>query len=83
MLLKFIETALEHANYEIIEDPEPFYAEVPELKGVWATGRTVEECRRNLMEAIEDWLFFSLTQGRPIPVLGGVSIRLPERVTNE
>jgi predicted RNase H-like HicB family nuclease len=80
MLLRYIQTALEQAHYELLEDEEPFYGEVPELAGVWATGKTLEACRNNLVEAIEDWLLFSIAKGLPIPVLGEVSIRLPEKV---
>jgi len=79
VLLRYIQAALEHAHYEIIEDVEPFYGEVPALAGVWATGKTLEECRRNLAEAIEDWLLFSIAKGLPIPSLGETSIRLPEK----
>ena len=82
MLLRYIQTALELAHYEIIEDDEPFYGEVPPLPGVWATGKTLEECRRNLAEAIEDWVLFSIAQGLPIPRLGKVTIRVPEKVTS-
>lgn len=80
MLLQYIQTALECAHYEIIEDEEPYYGEVPPLAGVWATGKTLEECRRNLAEAIEDWVLFSIAKGLPIPTLGEVAIHLPEKV---
>ena len=80
MLLQYIQTALECAHYEIIEDEEPFYGEVPSLDGVWATGKSLEECRRNLAEAIEDWVLFSIAKGLPIPALGQVAIHLPEKV---
>ena len=80
MLLQYIQTALEYAHYEIIEDEEPFYGEVPALAGVWATGKTLEEYRRNLAEAVEDWVLFSIAKGLPIPALGQVTIRLPEKV---
>ena len=80
MLLQYIQTALECAHYEIIEDEEPFYGAVPPLAGVWATGKTLEECRRNLAEAIEDWVLFSIAKGLPIPALGQVAIHLPEKV---
>mgnify|MGYP001097671774 CR=1 FL=1 len=80
MLSEYIQAALERAHYEIIDDEEPYYAEVAGLEGVWATGKTVEECRRNLAEAIEDWLLFSIARGLPIPALGSVVIRLPEKV---
>lgn len=79
MLLQYIQVALERAHYEIIEDAEPFYGEVPALAGIWATGKTLEECRRNLAEAIEDWVLFSIAKGLPIPALGEVSIHLPEK----
>lgn len=79
MLLQYIQIALERAHYEIIEDAEPFYGEVPAIAGIWATGKTLEECRRNLAEAIEDWVLFSIAKGLPIPALGEVSIHLPEK----
>jgi hypothetical protein len=48
MLIEYIEEALKKAHYEIIEDKEPFYGEIPGLRGVWATAKTLEECRKNL-----------------------------------
>ena len=81
MLLDYIRTALESAHYEIIQDEQPFYGEVPPLPGVWATGETLEACRSNLAAAIEDWLLFSIAKGLPIPPLGEVAIRLPEKVS--
>jgi predicted RNase H-like HicB family nuclease len=42
------------AAFEIIEDEEPYYGEVPELKGVWASGKIMDECRENLRMVIED-----------------------------
>ncbi|MBN1486892.1 MAG: type II toxin-antitoxin system HicB family antitoxin [Anaerolineae bacterium] len=81
MLLIYIQAALEQAHYEIIEDEEPFYGEVVALPGVWATGKTLEICRRNLSEAIEDWVLFSIAKGLPIPTLANVTIHIPEKVT--
>ncbi len=79
MLLHYLQTALNRAHYEMIEDETPFYGEVPGLEGVWATGDTLEACRENLAEAIEDWLLFSIAQGLPVPPLDDVSIRIPEK----
>ena len=66
MILEYINAALEHASYEIIEDDEPYYGEIPELPGVFATGRTLEECRRNLAGVIDEWLIIRLRRGLPI-----------------
>ncbi len=80
MLTQYLQEALDRAHYELIEDEEPYYGSVPGLDGVWATGKSLEECRRNLSEAIEDWLLFSIAKGFTIPSLGSVTIRPPEKL---
>ena len=44
-----------------------FYAEIKALRGVWATGRTLEECRANLLSALEGWLIFRLRNRLAVP----------------
>ncbi len=80
MLLQYCQEALNRAQYEIIQDDVPYYGEIPELPGVWATGKNLEECRRNLVSALEDWLFISVARGLPVPVIGGCSLPKPERL---
>lgn len=78
MILEYINAALEKAKYEIIKDDEPYYGEVPGLKGVWATGKNLEECRRNLAETIEGWIIIRLKKGLPIPSIGGIKFKEPK-----
>ncbi len=80
MIAEYIQAALEKANYEMIEDREPFYAAVPGLEGVWATGKTLEDCRRNLAEVIEGWIIIRLRKGLPIPVIDRHKIEMPEEL---
>lgn len=42
MISEYLEEALKRASYEIIDDEEPYYGEVAELQGVWASGKTLE-----------------------------------------
>jgi len=70
MLIQYIQAALEKARYKIIDDEEPYYGEVPELEGVWATGKTLEECRRSLEEVIDEWIIIRLRNGLPLPRIG-------------
>jgi predicted RNase H-like HicB family nuclease len=74
MINEYIQAALELAHYEIIEDEEPFYGEIAALPGVWATGRSLEECRRNLAETIEGWILVRNQQQLEIPTISGHSI---------
>ncbi len=80
MIREYMQTAMEQAHYEIIQDKEPFYGEIKACPGVWATGKTLEECRRNLERALEDWLLLSLAKGMPIPVVQGAAIPIPQAV---
>ena len=75
MLIEYVEEALRRARYEMIQDEEPYYGEVPELKGVWATGKSLEECRERLQEVIEGWILVSLRKNLSIPRLGEYEIR--------
>lgn len=45
------------------------------LKGAWATGKTLEECRINLKDVVEGWILLSIKKGLPIPKLGDIEIR--------
>jgi Uncharacterized conserved protein len=76
MFAEYVQAAMERAHYEIIDDEEPFYSEVPEIKGVWATGKTLEACRKNLKSGIEGWIALRLRMGRAIPPIGGVTINV-------
>jgi len=81
MIVEYIEAALARANYEIIRDEEPYYGEVPGLKGVWATGKTLEECRKKLAEVVEGWIIIRLKKGLPIPPLGKYRIKEPRELS--
>ena len=70
MLTEYIEEALNRAKYEIISDEEPYYGEIPELQGIWASGKTLEECRSKLKEVIEGWILLSIKKDLPIHRLG-------------
>ena len=80
MIHEYIDMALTKAHYEMIDDEEPFYGEVPELQGVWATGKTLEECRKKLTEVIDGWLLIRLARGLPIPEIDGVKIQPPREI---
>lgn len=75
MLTEYVEEALKRAHYEIIDDEEPYYGEIKELKGIWATGKTLEKCRNSLKDVVEGWILLSIKKDIPIPKLGRIKIR--------
>lgn len=75
MLIEYIDEALKRAKYEIIDNDESYYGEIKELKGIWATAKTLEECREKLKDVVEGWILISVKQGLKIPKLGSVEIK--------
>ncbi|MBN3873102.1 type II toxin-antitoxin system HicB family antitoxin [Nostoc sp. JL33] len=74
MLASYIDQAMELAVYEIIEDDQTYWGEIPSLQGVWANHKMLEECRRELREALSDWLALRLRLGLTIPVIAGINL---------
>jgi predicted RNase H-like HicB family nuclease len=75
MIRDYIEAAMRHAHYELIDQPgEPHYGEIPECRGVLAIGKTLEECRKNLEDALDSWLVVGLRQGLDIPEIDGIRV---------
>ena len=58
-------------KYEIIiywsEADDRFIAEVPELPGCMADGKTYQECLRQTEEVMREWVEYAKELGRPIP----------------
>ena len=58
-------------KYEIIiywsDEDEAFIAEVPELPGCMADGKTYKEALSNAEVIIEEWIETAKELGRPIP----------------
>lgn len=80
MIEAYINSALENARYKIISDKETYYGEVKGLPGVWATGKTLEECRRRLSEVIEGWILVRVRKGLSIPAINGHRINQPKKI---
>ncbi|MBI5473360.1 MAG: type II toxin-antitoxin system HicB family antitoxin [Ignavibacteriae bacterium] len=72
-LSSFIQAALRRAKYEILENNR-YYAEIPELQGVWVEAETLEACRSELIEVIEGWLLLKLRDGDVLPILDGIDL---------
>ena len=66
MITNFIYKKLRIAKYKILED-KTYFGEIPGLKGVWANGKTLEICRQELQEVLEDWLVLTIGSDKKIP----------------
>jgi len=74
MVANYLDQAMEQAVFEIIEDEDAYWGEIPGLQGVWARHRTLEGCRRELREALSDWVGLRLSLGLTIPVVAEIGL---------
>ncbi len=75
MLTEYLEKRLKKAKYKILRDGS-YFGEIPGLKGVWADGNTLEDCRKELREVLEDWILLKVRNNEKIP---GFQLRVDRR----
>ena len=80
MLTKYLEAAMRHAHYEILAEDGAIYGQIPECQGVYANAGTLEECREELAEVLEDWLLFRIHKNLPLPKIDGLELTVGPEV---
>jgi len=77
MLGEYIQGAIESAEYKKLEDGS-WFAEIPGFSGAWANGKSVEECRKELIEVLEEWIVLKIKDKDNIPIVKGIDINIKE-----
>ncbi len=75
MITQYVAKALERAHYRLVDDGT-FAATVKGLRGVIATGPSLEACRRDLASVIEEWVLVRVARGLPVPALGKTVVKV-------
>ncbi|MFO7665474.1 MAG: hypothetical protein R6V76_02510 [Desulfobacterales bacterium] len=78
MLTEYIQAALRHAKYEILPDDGSYYGEIPECNGVYANSNTLEGCREELREVLEEWVLFRIHRNLSLPAIEGIELTIKE-----
>jgi predicted RNase H-like HicB family nuclease len=78
MLINYIRAAMRQARYEILSDDGTFYGEIPGFDGVYANADTLEACREELEEVLEEWILFRVSRNLPLPVVEGIELAIRE-----
>ncbi len=78
MLTQYIKAAMRHAKYEILRSDSTFYGEIPDCNGVYANATTLEECREELEEVLEEWILLRVAQHFPLPIIEGQELAIKE-----
>ena len=76
MLTNYLRAAMKKARYEILGDDGSYYGEIPGFSGVYANASTLEVCRNQLEEVLEEWILFRVSRNLPLPSAGGIRLRI-------
>ncbi len=72
MLAEYIAKAVENARFERLENSR-YFGTVPGFQGAWAEADSIENCRRELADVLEDWILLAIRRNLELPVLAGVA----------
>lgn len=78
MLTDYIDAAMQKAHYEILPDGEGYFGKIADLQGVWANAATLEACRKELKEVLEEWILLGLKMGHFIPAINEIDLNIKE-----
>ena len=78
MLTNYIRAAMRRARYEILPDDGTFYGEIPGFDGVWANADTLEACREELEEVLEEWILLRVSKHLAVPSVDGIELTIKE-----
>lgn len=76
MLTNYIRAAMHQARYEILAEDGFFYGEIPDFEGVYANADTLEACREELKEVLEEWILFRTSKNLPLPKVDGIDLTI-------
>jgi predicted RNase H-like HicB family nuclease len=69
---------MHRARYEILPDDGSFYGEIPGFDGVYANAKTLEACREELEEVLEEWILLRVSKHLALPVVDGIELVIKE-----
>jgi len=66
------------AKYEILPDDGSYYGEIPGFQGVYAYRETLEACRDELGEVLEEWILFRVSRNLSLLIIDGIELSIRE-----
>ena len=79
MINEYMQKALDLAQYKKLDD-KTWFADIPGFQGVWANGKTVEECRTELSEVLEEWILLKIKDNENLPKIGETELKIKNKI---
>ena len=80
MISEYIEAAMSHSEFEVLEDDGTYFGHIPGFQGVFANQHSLEACREELREVLEEWLMFRVAHHLDLPEVDGLQLPVPRAI---
>ena len=67
---------MRRAKYEVLLDDKSYYGEIPGFQGVCANAELPGNCRDELLEVLEQWIFYRLSKNLPLPTVDDLKLSI-------
>jgi predicted RNase H-like HicB family nuclease len=71
---------MDMANYELLPDDGTCYGEIAGFAGVYASADTLEACREELEEVLDEWILLRVSRHLPLPMIKYIQDELMGRI---
>jgi predicted RNase H-like HicB family nuclease len=76
ILSAYFDAAMRHAIFRRAGEQQRIYSAIPGIRGLWASGQTREEAKKDLRGALEWWVLTCVFEHQPLPAFDGVSLEI-------
>jgi len=79
MLNDYTGKAMQQAQDERVED-RTYFGTIPGFQGLWASGETEQECRKELREVLEGWILLGIAHYDVLPEMDRTKLEVGKAV---
>ena len=80
MMSEYLQHAMAQAHYQVLPDNEGSSGWIEGFQGVWANAGSLEECRNEIREVLEEWTILRLKMGHQAPVIDNIDLNTVRHV---
>jgi len=67
---------MRNAEYEFLPEDDLVFGAIPGFDGLYATAETMDACREELAEVLEEWILLGISLHHPLPVVDGIELAI-------
>lgn len=76
MLTEYVQKVMKRAKYEILPGDGSYYGSIKGFPGLYANAPSLEKCREELLETLEEWILIRLRKNLKVPLVHRIDLNI-------